>query len=241
MHLLTEDHFFPNEPEALVHSPRAKAAMSSQAIEQNPLVLEESGSPALSVCVKPASMRAACSVMLVGLEDFEENRPVEDLVPLLSRWIHIGTSIVLVGGTVFMRFVLAPAASASLSDTEHAALRERVVGTWKRYVHAGILLFLLSGLYNYLVVARPKHDGDSLYHALMGTKILLALAVFFFASALVGRSQGLQKIRDKRNTWLLVLILLSAVIVGIAGFLKVRAWVPKTEAAMAPVVSLRMG
>jgi uncharacterized membrane protein len=176
-------------------------------------------------------------------DDFEENRPVEDLVPLLSRWIHVGTSIVLVGGTVFMRFVLAPAASASLSDAEHAALRERVVGTWKRFVHIGILLFLLSGFYNYLVVARPKHDGDALYHALMGTKILLALVVFFFASALVGRSQGLQKIREKRNTWLIVLILLSAVIVGIAGFLKVREWVPKaeTEAATARVISFRMG
>ena len=154
---------------------------------------------------------------------------MEDVLPLISRWIHVGTTIVLVGGTVFMRFVLAPAASASLSDTEHAALRERVVGTWKRFVHVGILLFLLSGFYNYLVVTRPKHDGDSLYHALMGTKILLAFVVFFFASALVGKSQGLQKIRDKRNTWLLVVILLSAAIVGIGGFLKVRVWEAKPE------------
>lgn len=154
---------------------------------------------------------------------------MEDLIPLLSRWVHVGTTIVLIGGTVFMRFVLAPAASATLGDNEHAALRERVVGTWKRFVHIGILLFLLSGLYNYLVVTRPLHEGDGLYHALMGTKILLALVVFFFASALVGKSQGLQKIRDNRNKWLLVLVLLSALIVGIAGFLKVRDWEPKPE------------
>jgi uncharacterized membrane protein len=154
---------------------------------------------------------------------------VEDLIPLISRWVHVGTSIVLVGGTVFMRLVLAPAASATLSDAEHAALRERIIGTWKRFVHIGILLFLLTGFYNYLVVAVPKHENDSLYHALMGTKILLALVVFFVASALVGKSQGLQKIRDKRSTWLLVLIVLSALIVGIAGFLKIRTWEPKRE------------
>ncbi len=156
---------------------------------------------------------------------------MEDLVPLISRWIHVGTSIVLVGGSVFMRFVLAPAA-ATLPDAEHTALRERVIGTWKRFVHIGILLFLLSGFYNYLAVALPNHKGDKLYHALMGTKIILAFVVFFIASALVGKSAGLQKIRDKRNTWLLVLILLAAVIVGIGGFLKIRTWEPKTEAAL---------
>jgi uncharacterized membrane protein len=166
---------------------------------------------------------------------------VEDLIPLVSRWIHVGTSIVLVGGTVFMRFVLAPAASATLSNAEHAALRERILGTWKRFVHIGILLFLLSGFYNYLAVAIPKHKGDGLYHALMGTKILLALVVFFFASALVGKSPGLQKIRDNRAKWLLVVVLLSAIIVGIAGFLKIRTWEPKTEAALPQASSLGIG
>lgn len=166
---------------------------------------------------------------------------MEDLISLLSRWVHIGTTIVLVGGSVFMRFVLAPAASATLSDAEHAALRERVVNTWKKFVHVGILLFLLTGFYNYLVVTRPKHDGDSLYHALMGSKILLAFVVFFFASALVGKSAGLQKIREKRNTWLLVLVLLSALIVGIGGFLKIRQWEPKPETVRVAVISAPIG
>ena len=150
---------------------------------------------------------------------------MDELITVFSRWIHVGTTIVLIGGSVFLRFVLTPAA-ASLPEPEHRALRERVIGTWKRFVHVGILLLLLTGFYNYLVIARPQHDGDALYHALMGTKILLALVVFFIASALVGKSKGLQKIRDNRNTWLLAAILLAAVIVAIAGFLKVRQWEP---------------
>jgi uncharacterized membrane protein len=163
---------------------------------------------------------------------FEEKQSVEDLIPLFSRWAHVGTTIVVVGGSVFMRFVLGPSA-ASLPDAEHNTLRASVTGRWKRFVHAGILLLLLSGFYNYLAVTRPKHEGDSLYGMLMGIKILLAFVVFFLGSALVGKSAGLQKIRDKRNTWLLVVVLLSAIIVGIAGFLKMRAWEPKpkTEAA----------
>ena len=144
------------------------------------------------------------------------------MISLLSRWAHIGTAIVLVGGTVFMRFVLAPAA-AQLSDSEHAKLKELVIGTWKKFVHGGIALFLVSGFYNYLVVQAPKHKGDGLYHAMMGTKILLALAIFFFASALIGRSKSFDGMRKNSKFWQLIMILLAAVIVGISGYLKLRA------------------
>ena len=142
-----------------------------------------------------------------------------DVLSLLSRWTHIGTAIVLVGGTCFLRFVLAPAA-AQLPDVEHQKLKELVMKTWKKFVHAGITLFLASGFYNYLVVQAPNHKGDKLYHALMGTKILLALGIFFFASALVGRSKSFEGMRKNAKLWQLVIIILAAIIVGISGYLK---------------------
>ena len=142
-----------------------------------------------------------------------------DVLSLLSRWTHIGTAIVLVGGTCFLRFVLAPAA-AQLPDAEHQKLKELVMNTWKKFVHAGITLFLASGFYNYLVVQAPNHKGDKLYHALMGVKILLALGIFFFASALVGRSKSFEGMRNNAKLWQLIIILLAAIIVGISGYLK---------------------
>ncbi|MEI8017834.1 MAG: hypothetical protein WCH39_06500 [Schlesneria sp.] len=142
-----------------------------------------------------------------------------DVISLLSRWTHIGTAIVLVGGTCFLRFVLAPAA-AQLPDAEHQKLKELLMNTWKKFVHAGITLFLASGFYNYLVVQAPNHKGDKLYHALMGTKILLALGIFFFASALVGRSKSFEGMRKNAKLWQLVIIILAAIIVGISGYLK---------------------
>jgi uncharacterized membrane protein len=142
-----------------------------------------------------------------------------DVLSLLSRWTHIGTAVVLVGGTCFLRFVLAPAA-AQLPDAEHQKLKELVMNTWKKFVHAGITLFLASGFYNYLVVQAPNHKGDKLYHALMGVKILLALGIFFFASALVGRSKSFEGMRNNAKLWQLIIILLAAIIVGISGYLK---------------------
>jgi uncharacterized membrane protein len=152
---------------------------------------------------------------------------MDDLTPLnvLFRWIHVGTAIVVLGGSVFMRFVLMPAAAA-LPDAEHDALRQRVMGRWKKFVMIGIFLFLVSGFYNYLVVSIPAHKVYKLYHPLIGTKILLAFVVFFLASALTGRSVAFEGIRKNNKKWLLITIALAAIIVAISGVLKI-AFPPK--------------
>jgi uncharacterized membrane protein len=142
-------------------------------------------------------------------------------VEIASRWIHVGTAIVILGGSVFMRLVLMPAAQP-LPEAEHNALRERLLGRWKLFVHVGIVLFLVTGFYNYLVVRVPElTERKGLYHGLMGIKIILAVAVFFLAEALVGRSPALEGFRRDRRKWLGVTILLAALVVAIASALKV--------------------
>lgn len=143
-----------------------------------------------------------------------------DLIDIVSRIVHVTTAIVLVGGTVFSAFVLLPSANM-LSKESHDLLAAEVKSRWKPYVHLGILLFLVSGFYNYFR-AMGLHKGDGLYHGLIGTKMLLAFAIFFIASALVGRSSKLQSMRENRAFWLKAMVLMAAVIVAISGFAKVR-------------------
>ena len=141
----------------------------------------------------------------------------------LSRILHVTTAIVLVGGTFFVRFVLMPAASSALANDVHDRLRAAVISGWKKFVHGGIGLFLLTGGYNYYrVIVSGEHKGDALYHALLGTKIFLALFVFFIASALVGRSAGFENLRRDARRWLAINILVALATVAISGFLKVR-------------------
>jgi uncharacterized membrane protein len=147
----------------------------------------------------------------------------EMTIATLSRILHVGTVIALVGGTFFMRFVLIPAATAELADDVHARLRAAVIGKWKKFVHGGIGLILLTGLYNYyLVITSGKHTGDSIYHALLGIKMLLAIVLFVLASALVGRSAIFEQFRKDSRRWLLVSLTIAATIVAISGFLKIR-------------------
>lgn len=154
------------------------------------------------------------------------------LLALISRWIHVGTAIVLVGGTSFIRFVLAPALQGQPPE-----LMDSVRGRWKKFIHAGIALFILTGFFNYFK-GMATHKGDSLYHMLIGTKIILAFVVFFFASVLVGRSKGTQKFRDQSAKWTGIVLLLSAIIVAMSGVVKVRDGLKKNAAepaAEAPV------
>lgn len=140
-----------------------------------------------------------------------------EILNILSRLVHIGTAIVVVGGSVFMLSILMPSASG-LPDEHHDPLRDRIMGRWKRIVHGGILLFLISGFYNYAVGAEGR---EKVYHMLIGTKILLAFVVFFLASALVGRSESFAFIRQNRKRWLTIIVVLSGIIVGISGYTKV--------------------
>src|SRR5882724_415257 len=130
-----------------------------------------------------------------------------------TRVLHIASAIILVGGTFFIRFVLLPAATANLSDDVHAKLRGAITTTWKKIVHLGIALFIITGGINYYrVIAAGSHKGDALYHALLGTKIILALVVFFIASAMVGRSAAFEGMRRSAPKWMLVNLVLAAVI-----------------------------
>ena len=146
-----------------------------------------------------------------------------DWLAIASRWIHVGTAIVLVGGLVFLRFVLGPAA-AQLPEEAHAKLKGLVLAKWKKFIHGGIALFLVSGFYNYLVVQSRFQKGEwdyKLYHALMGTKILLAFVVFFLSSVMIGRSKTFAGMRSNPKLWQSVIIILAALIIGISGFAKV--------------------
>lgn len=154
------------------------------------------------------------------------------ILDAVSRFAHVGTAIALVGGSIFMRFVLMPAANQLPTDA-HDHLRAAVLAKWKRFVHGGIALFLLSGFYNYMRLM-GAHKGDKLWHMLVGIKILLAFVVFFVASALVGKSKSFEALRQQRAKWLGIVVLLALVIVAMSSFLKVRKFEP---AAIAPAAA----
>ena len=141
------------------------------------------------------------------------------ILELAMRWLHIFGAITAVGASIFALVVIVPA-MAKLPDETRKAFHEAARPKFAMIVGMAIMALLVSGFYNYLVVMRPQHVGQPKYDMLMGIKILLALVVFFIASALTGRSPAFQKLRDKRKLWLTINVILAAAIVLIAGYLR---------------------
>ncbi|MCA9047820.1 MAG: hypothetical protein KDA89_03780 [Planctomycetaceae bacterium] len=147
----------------------------------------------------------------------------ELLLSAVSRIAHVGTVIILIGGTACLRYAVFPSLPPGSEETV-----ERIRNRWRRVVHAGIGIVLLSGIYNLLVIL-PRHKGDVLYHGLIHTKILLALFVFFLASVLVGRRPGSRRFRENSAKWTTILLLTAFLIVAVSGFLKVRPYTPPAD------------
>lgn len=156
-----------------------------------------------------------------------------DFVLLTSRAIHILAAIIAIGGAIFMRLALHGAIGATLDDAHAQRLRDAVRARWARLVHVCIVLLLLTGGYNFYALALAPKVPAMPYHALFGIKLLSALAIFFIASALVGKSPGMEAMRKSAAKWLSIVALLAVVIVIVSGILsQVR-----TTAANPPINS----
>jgi uncharacterized membrane protein len=164
----------------------------------------------------------------------------EMLIALVSRWLHVLAAVVAVGGAFFMRFVLMPTATSVLSTEEHERLRTPLLKRWTIVVHSSILVFLLTGFYNYLAITRFEHEGQPLYHALFGIKFLLALCVFALAIALTSRSEAFAAIRANSRWWLAVLVVLGIMVVMLGGVMR-SVPAQRAGAAVSAAQSDRMG
>ncbi|MFQ5425316.1 MAG: hypothetical protein ACE5F9_15230 [Phycisphaerae bacterium] len=139
-----------------------------------------------------------------------------DGLSLVLRWLHIVGAVLAVGGAVFARFVLLPAAG-ELPDAARRTLRDAVRRRYGRLFLIALLILLVTGFANYALYAMPRHHGQGAYHMVMAAKIVLAFGVFFIGSALTGRAPAFEGIRRHASRWLLLNILLGLGIIALAG------------------------
>jgi putative copper export protein len=139
------------------------------------------------------------------------------IVLLLLRWFHVIPAVAMVGGLLYMRFVL-PKALANGTDAQFAEVRSR----WAKIVMASTALLLLTGIVNMVLATKLYDYGDqkSAYSMIAGIKFLLALPVFFLAARLGGKSEGAAKMRLKSDLWLNITLGLAIVVIMVGGFLR---------------------
>jgi hypothetical protein len=142
-----------------------------------------------------------------------------EILAIMARWVHMLSAIIAVGGAVFMRFVLMPAAQTELSPETRASLHTRLVARWKYIVRVCIGCLLATGSFNFYLALESGIKSAS-YHALFGIKLITAFAIFFLALALSGSGPGFASLRKEAKKWSLVLISLAVLAVMVSGILR---------------------
>ncbi|HEY8668935.1 MAG TPA: hypothetical protein VIL86_19965 [Tepidisphaeraceae bacterium] len=102
------------------------------------------------------------------------------LLIILSRYLHVITACVAVGCVFFMRILL-PLGLKALPPDSRQEVFLRCRRGLKTVLHTAILLFLISGAFNYLRLRGQYKLDSSLLHPLIWTHITLALVVFALA------------------------------------------------------------
>lgn len=142
------------------------------------------------------------------------------IVVLVMRWAHILAAVAAVGGVLFIRLVLMPSANAVLDEEAHQKLRAAIMKRWQHVVHTCILLFLVSGLYNYLMVTRLLHEDQPAYHMIFGIKFLLAIVIFALALGLTSTRGWAKPFRDQAKLWTSLLAILAVTVIALSGVLR---------------------
>ena len=156
-----------------------------------------------------------------------------EILPLLSRWAHILSAIIVFGGVAFMCFSFVPAAAENKTSDE---FREAIRKRWSRLIAPAILFLLVSGVYNFILKAKA-YELDSFYLGLVAIKAILAMVAFVLVSFLFGRSEKALEIRKNEKHWFNVVTAMLLAIVLMAGALKMDNNPLKVKKTTSPDIS----
>lgn len=139
-------------------------------------------------------------------------------VALVSRVLHTTCGATLLGGLIYLRFVLAPAV-----ENQDEAVEKLYAGrrqAWGKCVAVCSSLLLLSGVYNLILFTRAYENLPSLYHPLFGAKFLLAFAVMLISAFISGKTALADRMRAKLSFWLNVALLCALAVFVLSATLR---------------------
>jgi uncharacterized membrane protein len=133
------------------------------------------------------------------------------ILDIVMRYLHIVSAILAVGGLSFVAACLTPAMRV-LDDGFRAQVAQVVMGRFVKIVWLAIAGLIVSGVYNWIMLAGTYKDLGPKGNALIGTKVLLAVILFGIIAA-----EATGWIKPKKPKGLMILKLHLAAIVILLG------------------------
>ena len=163
---------------------------------------------------------------------------VASLLPLASRILHIVGAVILVGGIAYLRKIVAPAAVRGEGDPVDRLYAGRRAA-WAKWVGIATGLLLATGVTNIVLVMKTYPNLPGGYHAVLGTKILLALVVMFLAAILAGTTPAAVGLRKATKGWLTVALVTGLAVIILASTLRSFHMPTATGATVRPEITNR--
>jgi uncharacterized membrane protein len=132
-----------------------------------------------------------------------------DVLSVIMRWLHITSAVVVVGGVLYARFVIAPAL-ATLAAQEQDTLGAAMAARYRSLLYLAVVLLAGTGLYNTIM----NMGRGPLYQSLLGIKLLLVLHVFAVGLLIVKPKN------PKRSRQMTGLVISGLVILAISAVLR---------------------
>jgi len=137
---------------------------------------------------------------------------MEQTLNIVLRIVHVGSAIALLGGAVFFLVVMLPALRL-LDEGLRGSILQLARKRFYRITHPALVLLWITGLYNYTANMKLYNEAPKAIHGILGTKILLALAItiIVFAQSF-GILKGCPSRWAKVNVTLGILIIILAAV-----------------------------
>jgi uncharacterized membrane protein len=103
---------------------------------------------------------------------------------ILSRWLHVMSAILAIGGTFFLRVIL-PLGLAEADAASREAVFLRCRRVFKMLIHTCVMLLILTGAFNTWRAWDDYRLNTPLLHALWGPPMILGLVAMTLALILL--------------------------------------------------------
>lgn len=145
----------------------------------------------------------------IACRDHSQLMAIEALLIVFSRWIHVITACLVLGG-VFFIWVILPRALTVLDESQRTGVMLQARRAFKMVVHSAILLFIVTGTFNAMVAWPVYHQAVPMSHALLGVHLLLGLTIFVISIILMVGAEPPRKHRTLLAINLVLLLLTVA-------------------------------
>ncbi|MBV9669549.1 MAG: hypothetical protein JOZ43_01215 [Acidobacteriales bacterium] len=139
------------------------------------------------------------------------------LLHIISRFIHIASVILLLGGVAYARQVLVPSLNGLPDDLRKQAANI-AQDRFRRTLYTLLMLIIVSGFYNFFTYAGPRHSRD--YQIWFGVKMLLVAHILATSILWATSRYGDIAVSGKTGRRAASLTIAGLIIVAISAYLR---------------------